>query len=49
MDSQELSLRLEIIKVCRKLESKGLIVASDGNVSCRAGRRIHSDNPKRCF
>lgn len=38
MDSQELSLRLEIIKVCRKLESKGLIVASDGNVSCRAGR-----------
>ncbi len=37
MDSQELSLRLEIIKVCRKLESKGLIAASDGNVSCRAG------------
>ncbi|MGA2025876.1 MAG: class II aldolase/adducin family protein [Syntrophobacteraceae bacterium] len=38
MDSQERSLRLEIIKVCRKLESKGLIAASDGNVSCRAGR-----------
>jgi L-fuculose-phosphate aldolase len=37
MDSQERSLRLEIIKVCRKLESKGLIAASDGNVSCRAG------------
>ncbi len=37
MDSQELSLSLEIIKVCRKLESKGLIAASDGNVSCRAG------------
>ena len=36
MDSQERSLRLEIIKVCRKLESKGLIAASDGNVSCRA-------------
>jgi L-fuculose-phosphate aldolase len=28
---------MEIIKVCRKLESKGLIAASDGNVSCRAG------------
>ncbi len=38
MDSQERSLRLEIIKVCRKLESKGLIAASDGNVSCRAGQ-----------
>ena len=38
MDSQELSLRLEIIKVCRKLESRGLIAASDGNVSTRAGR-----------
>jgi L-fuculose-phosphate aldolase len=37
MDSQELSLRQEIIRVCRKLESKGLIAASDGNVSCRAG------------
>lgn len=37
MDSQERSLRLEIIKVCRKLESRGLIAASDGNVSCRAG------------
>ena len=37
MDSQERNLRLEIIKVCRKLESKGLIAASDGNVSCRVG------------
>jgi L-fuculose-phosphate aldolase len=37
MDSQERSLRLEIIKVCRRLESQGLIAASDGNVSCRAG------------
>ncbi len=37
MDSQERSLRLEIIKVCRKLESQGLIAASDGNVSCRTG------------
>jgi L-fuculose-phosphate aldolase len=35
MDSQERNLRLEIIKVCRKLDSKGLIAASDGNVSCR--------------
>jgi L-fuculose-phosphate aldolase len=37
MDSQERSLRLEIIKVCRRLENKGLIAASDGNVSVRAG------------
>ncbi|MHC1726438.1 MAG: class II aldolase/adducin family protein [Syntrophobacteraceae bacterium] len=37
MDSQELNLRSEIIKVCKKLESKNLIAASDGNVSCRAG------------
>lgn len=32
-----MNLRNEIIKVCAKLESKGLIAASDGNVSCRAG------------
>jgi len=37
VDSQEQSLRSEIIKACRKLEQKGLIAASDGNVSCRAG------------
>jgi L-fuculose-phosphate aldolase len=37
MDSQELNLRSEIIKACRKLEQKGLIAANDGNVSCRAG------------
>lgn len=35
MHSQERILREEIIKVCRKLESRGLIAASDGNVSCR--------------
>ena len=37
MDSQEMNLRLGIVKVCRKLESLGLIAASDGNVSCRSG------------
>jgi L-fuculose-phosphate aldolase len=37
MDSQEWSLRLQIIKVGRKLESMGLVAASDGNISCRAG------------
>jgi L-fuculose-phosphate aldolase len=37
MDSQELNLRSEIIKACRKLDQKGLIAANDGNVSCRAG------------
>lgn len=37
MDSQELNLRSDIIKACRKLERKGLIAANDGNVSCRAG------------
>ena len=37
MDSQELNLRSEIIKACRKLEQNGLIAANDGNVSSRAG------------
>ena len=37
MDSQEMNLRNGIVKVCRKLESGGLIAASDGNVSCRIG------------
>jgi L-fuculose-phosphate aldolase len=37
MDSQETILRENIIRVCRRLENKGLIAASDGNVSCRAG------------
>ena len=37
MDSQELNLRSELIKACRRLEQKGLIAANDGNVSSRAG------------
>ncbi|MDR3569483.1 MAG: class II aldolase/adducin family protein [Syntrophobacteraceae bacterium] len=37
MDSQEMNLRLGIVKVCQKLERGGLIAASDGNVSCRMG------------
>lgn len=40
MDSQELNLRSEIIKACRRLERKGLIAANDGNVSCRAGENV---------
>ena len=34
---EETALRTEMIWVCRKLEEKGLIAASDGNVSCRLG------------
>ncbi len=30
-------MRSELVAVCRKLERKGLIAASDGNVSCRLG------------
>lgn len=37
MDSQERILREQIIRVCRRLENRGLIAATDGNVSCRAG------------
>jgi len=33
----ETQLRAELIQVCRRLLQKGLIAASDGNVSCRAG------------
>lgn len=35
MDSQEMNLRLQIVEVCKKLHSGGLIAAGDGNVSCR--------------
>lgn len=38
MDSQDLNLRNEIVAACRRLERKDLIAATDGNVSCRAGR-----------
>lgn len=34
---EETELREELIRVCRRLEEKGLIAASDGNVSCRVG------------
>jgi L-fuculose-phosphate aldolase len=37
MDSRERDLRSELAAVCRRLEHKGLIAASDGNVSCRLG------------
>ena len=33
----EEKLRAELVKVCRKIERKGLVAATDGNVSCRAG------------
>lgn len=34
----EYGLRCDLTEVCRTLERKGLIAATDGNVSCRAGR-----------
>ena len=34
------ALRKEMVRVCRKLSAKGLIAASDGNVSCRAGNDL---------
>jgi L-fuculose-phosphate aldolase len=37
MNSQESILRSEIVGVCRRLDVKDLIAASDGNVSCRLG------------
>lgn len=37
VDSQESNLRLEIVSVCRKLDQKGLIPVTGGNVSCRVG------------
>jgi L-fuculose-phosphate aldolase len=34
---EETRLRTELVDVCRKLAEKGLIAATDGNVSCRVG------------
>jgi L-fuculose-phosphate aldolase len=34
---EEMELRSEVIRICQKLEQRGFIAASDGNVSCRAG------------
>ena len=33
----EISMREELIWVCRQLDEKGLVAATDGNVSCRLG------------
>jgi L-fuculose-phosphate aldolase len=33
----EKALRVELVRVCRKLADAGLIAATDGNISCRAG------------
>ena len=37
MVTEERELREELIWVCRRLEVKGLVAASDGNMSCRVG------------
>lgn len=34
---EENRLREDLIEICRKIEEKGFIAATDGNVSCRAG------------
>jgi L-fuculose-phosphate aldolase len=34
---EEMRLRADLIRICRKLEEKGLVAATDGNVSCLAG------------
>jgi L-fuculose-phosphate aldolase len=34
---EEAALRQELMWICRRLEEKGLIAATDGNVSCRIG------------
>jgi L-fuculose-phosphate aldolase len=36
---EELGLREDLIWVCRQLDRKGLIAATDGNVSCRLGKK----------
>jgi L-fuculose-phosphate aldolase len=34
------SLRAQMIRVCRQLAARGLVAATDGNVSCRAGEDL---------
>lgn len=34
---REAVLREELVRICRKMEAKGLVAATDGNVSCRLG------------
>ncbi len=36
----EADLRVELIRICRRLDSKGFIAATDGNVSCRLGQGL---------
>jgi L-fuculose-phosphate aldolase len=35
---EETRVRIELISVCKKLAERGLVAATDGNVSCRIGR-----------
>jgi L-fuculose-phosphate aldolase len=35
---EETGARLELVAVCKKLAERGLVAATDGNVSCRVGR-----------
>jgi L-fuculose-phosphate aldolase len=35
---EETRARMELVAVCKKLAERGLIAATDGNVSCRVGR-----------
>lgn len=37
--------RISLAKICHKLQLKGLIAATDGNVSCRAGRECFLITP----
>ena len=36
--SDENRLRRDVIEICRRIEKKGFIAATDGNVSCRVGQ-----------
>ena len=35
--TREMGLRCDLVGVCRRMYARGLIAATDGNVSCRAG------------